>query len=306
MAILLATKGSTAATHAPEGALRWDIAWSLFLPGREGDVPSGYPEMVLGRLTAWAWDALGDVGGRMRVDKADPIWFIVPPLTPAAEEYVVRLASFWDDDVRWASDAGRPAGPNLWLAPVADIVGGPGQGALDAAVQGSEAYGPGRNRVIFPQIGFGRLHVMVVEVAPGGASDRLHSHTADDEYYYILSGKATLRVGAHVVPVEAGMLIGKPAGPDLPSQILADRGEPVTILDLEAWPDARRDTKDFMYYVDFGEIHLHGSGGNALIPDAALYPTADKRGHHNAGYHRNLDGTWTPRDIPGAPARVRD
>jgi hypothetical protein len=87
------------------------------------------------------------------------------------------------------------------------------------------------------------------------------------------------------------MLIGKPTGPDLTSQILADRGEAVTILDLEAWPDARQDTKDLMYYAEFGEIQLHGSGWGAMIPDAALYSAKDKSGHYFMGYRRNLDGT---------------
>jgi uncharacterized cupin superfamily protein len=304
LAIYLTRQASTAAATGRDAALRWDVAWRLFLPDHVGDVPSGFPEMVLGRLTAWAWDALGDCTGRLRIDKPDTVWFVVPPsLSPAGEEFVVRIASFWDDEVYWASDAGERVGENLWLAPVADIQGASSPSALDRAVQGAEAYGPGRNRVIFPHIGFGRLHVMVVEVAQGGASARLHSHSADDEYYYVLSGRATLRMGAHAVPVEAGVLIGKPAGPDLPSQILADRGDRVTILDLEAWPDARRDTKDVMHYVEFGEVQLHGAGWGSMVPAAALYTARDKRGHYNTGYRRELDGTWTARDIPGAPAR---
>jgi hypothetical protein len=60
--------------------------------------------------------------------------------------------------------------------------------------------------------------------------------------------------------VEAGNLIGKASGPDLTSQILADRGESITILDLEAWTDAKQDTKDVMYYSEFGELKLHNMG----------------------------------------------
>jgi hypothetical protein len=138
----------------------------------------------------------------MRLDRADPVWFVLPPLTPAAEEYVARIASFWDDDVYWVSESGERSGANLWKPPVADLLRESSESPLDIALKGEEQYGPGRNRVIFPHVGFGRLHIMIVEVAPGGASTRLHSHSADDEYYYILSGKATLRMGSHSVPVE--------------------------------------------------------------------------------------------------------
>ena len=55
-------------------------------------------------------------------------------------------------------------------------------------------------------------------------------------------------------------MIGKPTGPDLTSQVLADQGESVTILDMEAWPDARQDSKDVMYDSEFGELQLHNAG----------------------------------------------
>lgn len=113
-------------------------------------------------------------------------------------------------------------------------------------------------------------------------------------------------MGTHSRPVEAGSLIGKPSGPDLTSQILADRGEPVTILDLEAWPNAHMDTKDVMYYSDFGEIKLHNTGWSAVISDEALHSTSDKTHHYEDGYKRNLDGAWTSKNIPGAPARRKD
>ena len=144
---------------------------------------------------------------------------------------------------------------------------------------------------------------MIVEVASGGASTRLHAHSADDDHCVILAGKGAIRMGDQRTPVEAGMMIGKPGGPDLTSQILADRGEALTILDLEAWPEASQEAKDVMYYAEFGEIQLHESGWGAMIPDAALYSASVKRGHYATGFRRNLDGTWTPKDIDGAPAR---
>lgn len=292
MAILRRSIDSFGTDPLPEASMRWDLAWPLFVPGYVGDVPAGYPEMTMGRLTIWAWDVLGDLGGRMRVDKPGPIWFIVPRLTPAGEEFVARIPSFWDDVVYWASD-GTVTGENLWTAPAVNIQDPDLSSPYDVAVKGDTDYGPGRERVLWPHVGFGRLHVMIVEVAPGDASTRFHSRTAVDEYYFILSGRATLRMGAHSVPVEPGTLIGKPTDPDLSSQILADRGEPVTILDLEAWPDARRDTKDLMGYWEFGEFQLHGAGWGAMVPSAALYSAKHRYQHYTSGYWLNLDGKVT-------------
>ncbi|WP_199615121.1 cupin domain-containing protein [Paenibacillus alkalitolerans] len=304
MAIYLKTVNLDAPVEVPVDSLRWDVAWKLFLPQHIGDIPAGFPDMTLSRLTAWAWESLGTMAGRMRIDRADPVWFLVPPLTPAAEEYVARIASFWDDEVYRVSDAGEPVGDNLWLPPVVSIYEKSAAGPLDQAV-GALRHGSRDYRIFFPHLGLGRLHVMLMTVETGKASTRLHSHSAVDEYYLIVSGKGTLRMGTHSMSVEAGNLIGKPSGPDLTSQILADRGEPVTILDIEAWPD-RQDTKDVMYYSDFGEIQLHGAGWSAVISDEALHSATDKGRHYEDGYRRNLDGTWTSRDIPGAPARQED
>lgn len=302
MSIYLKTVSANTAGQVPDASLRWDLAWMLFLPDYAGDIPEGYPEPLLARLTAWAWERFGDLSGRLRTNKADPIWCLVPPLTPAAEEYVVRISSFWDDEIYRVSDDGQPISDNLWIAPLVNVHSKSNLHALDEAL-GQLENSPQRNRVFFPHLGMGRLHVMVVTVDPGQASARLHAHSAVDEYYLILKGRGTLRMGTHTVSVNEGTLIGKPSGPDLTSQVLADLGETVTILDIEAWSDARQDAKDVMYYADFGELQMHNIGWDALIPDEALYSSRDKKGHYSAGYHRNLDGSWTPREIPAAPPR---
>ena len=47
--------------------------------------------------------------------------------------------------------------------------------------------------------------------------------------------------------ISQGDLISKPLGPDVPTQLLADRGVPLRILDTEIWPDSTRTAKDVVH-----------------------------------------------------------
>jgi uncharacterized cupin superfamily protein len=148
---------------------------------------------------------------------------------------------------------------------------------------------------------------MTLEVLrPGTASARLHSHSLVDEYYLILGGRGTLRMGTHAVEVETGCLVGKPVGPDLTSHFVADRGENLRILDIEVWPDPTHRAKEIVHYPDFGEVYLRGPGWNLAVPEDALTTAAELGEHYEHGYRRRKDGTWEPRDLPGAPARRDD
>lgn len=303
MAIYLQTAGSAQAAGTTGPVLRWDLAWTLFLPEHVGDIPADiFPREVLGDLTHWAWNELGKVAGRLHPERPPAVWCRVPSLTPAAEEYVVRLTSFWDDEVYWAAEDGTPQGDNLWLPPLVKVAGEP-VGALGPRLTENG----GAVQYFYPQLGLGRLHALVETLEPGQASARLHAHSDVDEYYLIVSGKGTLRMGAHSVLVETGSLIGKPSGPDLPSHILADQGEPVRVLDIEVWSDSRLCDKDVVHFPDFQELLFRGIGwGKGMVPTEALSGSRDLGAHYGHGYRRHRDGTWSPHEIPGAPARRHD
>ena len=159
----------------------------------------------------------------------------------------------------------------------------------------------GVQRYLLPMLGVGRVSVKVQEVAAGTASARLHSHTAQDEFYLILKGSGTLRMGPHAHPVSAGTFIAKPPGPNLMSQVVADRGEAVTILDMEVYPDPRMfvGAKDMMMYQDHKELVMVGPGWEGMVPQAALQRTDDVFAHYFSGYVRAVDGTVSPRSFPG-------
>jgi uncharacterized cupin superfamily protein len=233
----------------------------------------------------------------------EPLWFVVPPLTPAAQEYVTRIASFWADEIYHVSDVHHPEihSGNLWMPPVVNTTQEPPEGSLDRHLEFSDA--TAQMRFFMAHMGFGRAAIGVDIVNPGSAKGRLHSHSAVDEYYVVLQGTGTLRMGPHETPVGPGALIGKPTGPDLPSRIVADRGEALTILDIEVWPEAGYHSKDVVHYPDFGEVMLRGSGWGAITPTESLLPRDDLGKHYEDGYWRKQDGTWEPKQIPGAPAR---
>jgi uncharacterized cupin superfamily protein len=287
---------------APPGAIRWDRAWELFNPDHPGDV-----EKPVGRwitmMAGWAWSALGQRLGRTGSRRGEVVTFVVPNLTPAGEEFVVRVASFWTDEVVYVDGAGTASGPNLWTPPVANIHRTEAAGALGQAM--TEEDGGDRVVSLFGILGFGRMRATLETIAPGHATARLHSHSSVDEYYLVVAGRATLRFGAHDLPVGAGDLIGKPTGPDLSSHIMANLGQPITVLDMEVWPDARLDAKDVVHYPDFGELYFRGPGWWDVAPDRSLGSARDLRENYDRGYERGRGGDWTPKDIPGTPPRER-
>ena len=301
MVVYLTTVNDDGAAARSERALRWDLAWPLFLPECPGDVPAGDPKAALGPLLGWAWQRLGRLAGRMRPAPADPVWFVLPALSTAARELVVRVASFWADEVYEGPSPGDDPGPNLWTPPLVRLETPPEPGGL--AERASESWESGGERYFYPHLGYGRAYMRLETVAPGDASARLHSHSAVDEYYLIVEGRGTLRMGSHRVAVGPGTLVGKPVGPDLTSHVVADQGEAVRILDMEVWPAADYGAKDVVHYPDFDEVLLRGPGWSEVLSATALLSAADFRRHYDDGYRREPGGAWTPKDIPGAPAR---
>jgi uncharacterized cupin superfamily protein len=291
-----------AANGLPDGGplVRWDLAWPLFLPDCEpGTLPDQQPH-VLNIMGRWYWEQMGRVGGRLRPDAPDTVWFVTPPLANGAREYLTRLGSFWCDEVYW--DVPDAQTPNRWTMPAVTVEALPATPLWSAM---TESYAQGTEAPLLPMIGVGRVFIKVQQVAVGSVSARLHSHSAQDEYYLILAGAATLRMGRHSQPVSPGTFIAKPAGPDLTSHIVADQGEPVTILDFEVYADSRLGLggRDMMAYTDHQEVLVEGLGMEGMVSQAAIGRTEDVYRHYFDGYVRQPDGHVTPTPFPGQPAR---
>ncbi len=283
-------------------AVRWDLAWPLLLPEAVGDVPAGHGQAVV-PLARWFWEAMGRLAGRLKPDGPEAVWCVVPPLTPAAEDLVIRLASFWSDVV--LDHRQGPRTDNCWRPPLVNVLGAGQPTAAEERLW--EAYGPDElARYAMPLLGVGRAFMRVEVLPPHSATARLHSHSAVDEYYLVLAGRALLRMGSHEVEVGPGSLIGKPTGPDLTSHLVASLGEGVTVLDIEVWPDREFRTKDIVAYPDQREVLWRGEGWRGAHVLSALGSSDDLIQHYDDGYARQDDGSWRPRDIPGTEPRKPD
>ena len=276
-----------------EGAIRVDLAWELFFESKTG-MPEGHGGRLL-PFTNWLWDELGKKAGYLNRNSRGELTLAIPALGQEALDFLVRVGSFWADEVYLKKNG--VVSENLWRKPVVNVF-------EDKLLDGGERAltrkdGETYQRFFMPLLGPGRAFFRVEVIDNGESAARYHSHSNVDEYYLILEGSGTLRFNDKEVVVEGGDLIGKPAGPDDVSQLIADRGEPLRILDMEIWHDRPYSSKDLVFNPDFNEIIMRGPGWGALLPAEAVMTSNDFREHYDEGYRRNRDGGWVPSKLRG-------
>ena len=273
---------------AREGALRVDLAWQLFFESK-GDVPQGHGARLI-PFTNWFWDEVGKRAGNLNKNARAELVLAIPALAPGAMDFVLRLSSFWADEVYLRKEG--VLSENLWKKPVVNVFD-------DAGLDNSEGKlviegGDTSQRFFMPLLGPGRSFFRVEVISNGESAARFHSHSGVDEYYLILDGSGTLRYNGKELTVKRGDLIGKPTGPDATSQLIADRGEALRILDMEVWHDRPYYSKDLMLHTDFDELVMRGPGWGAIIPRESMITSDDFRSHYGEGYRRGKDGGWVP------------
>lgn len=291
----------------PEGAIRADVAWKLFLPDTMGDIPKmGVHEIR--KLRHWLWGELGDRLGHMKTDPVNPVYILTPELSEVGKEFLVRTCSFWDDEIvsvqskdgEYNIDA---TSENLWIAPVVNVNKPPEDGSALSYLHESQESG---SHTFFSMIlGATKSFARAYTIKQGNTYSRFHSHTIREELYLILKGVGTLRVSGHSTKVSEGDLVSKPLGPDVSTQFLADCGEDLRVLDIEIWPDDELKTKDLVEYPDHKEILFLGEGWKIMTPTESLMDYGDAVKNYDSGYHRNRDGSWTPADVPGVRKREK-
>lgn len=104
-------------------------------------------------------------------------------------------------------------------------------------------------------VGNRRLYVNLDTVPQGANSTRYHSHSTQEEFFYILSGSGTLRLNGEVRTVTAGDFLGKPAGEGIAHTFYNPNAEPLRILDI-----GTVDAEDTCFYPDDG-VYLHKQNG---------------------------------------------
>jgi uncharacterized cupin superfamily protein len=277
-------------------AVRADLAWGLFFGGTKTTLEGG-PGMP--RFAEWLWDELGERVGNFNCSSKGELRITIPSsLEQNSIDFLLRLASFWGDDVRIKRKGGTMS-DNIWKKPIVNVFD---DETLDGSerVQKHELDDMGSmERNFMPTLGPGRAFYSVQIIENEASTARLHSHSALDEYYLVLEGRGTLRFNGREIEVRRGDLIAKPSGPDAATHIIADKGEKMRILDMEIWHERAHFPKDFMVDPDFNEIVLRGQGWDAVVPTEAIIPSEDAGEHYLEGYKRTKDGGWVPSKLPG-------
>lgn len=125
--------------------------------------------------------------------------------------------------------------PEAWLPPAT------AKGRFDA-----------RRAPLGAALGLKTLGVNVTQVAPGCSAYPFHSHRKNDELFVVLAGRGTLRLGSERHPVQAGDVIGCPAGgPGTAHQLVNTGDEPLRYLAIDSQIDP-----EICEYPDSGKVGI--------------------------------------------------
>jgi uncharacterized cupin superfamily protein len=277
---------------ARKGAIRADRAWEFFC----GSKYSLAKVEDLWGFANWLWRAISKETGPLNLDSRGAVTVTIPSLEPDALEFVARLASFWATDVR--EKRSRVLSGNLWRKPVINLLNDSTRNGAEKTLTGEFSADGSTELNLMPLLGPGRSFFSLQVIEKGDVTARMHSHSAVDEYYLILEGKGTLRYNGRSIEVEKGDLIGKPAGPDAASHLLANRGAKLRILDMEVWHEpfngGGTTSKDLMFWPDFAEVGIRGPGWGAFLPKDTMMPMADVERHWSDSYRRTKEGRRKP------------
>lgn len=279
-----------------KGAIRADRAWSFFCGATKRlGADRGYWSFA-----NWLWDELGEAVGSLNADAGRQLRVTLPRLSEEALDFVLRLLSFWAEDVRL--QRGRSSSENLWRKPVINLFDDRGRRGAERALVRDFSDAGSKELNLMPLLGPGRAFFSLQLIEKGDSTTRVHSHSAVDEYYLTLAGRGTLRFNGKSVPVGPGDLIAKPTGPDAATHLNADRGDSLRLLDMEVWHEPFKGSgwtsKDLLLWPDHDEILMRGPGWNAVLSREALLPTRDTEEHWSEAYRRTRDGARAPPNPP--------
>jgi uncharacterized cupin superfamily protein len=104
-----------------------------------------------------------------------------------------------------------------------------------------------------------RVYVNIDHVKPNNFSSKYHSHSAQEEFFIILSGSGVLRMNNNEVPVKKGDFVAKPAGDGNAHQFYNTGEDILEIMDI-----GTVETEDICFYPD-EDIFLVKSHGESFV-----------------------------------------
>lgn len=104
---------------------------------------------------------------------------------------------------------------------------------------------------IAPRLGARKLGYRLVALPPGKAGWPYHFHYVNEEMFFILEGRGTLRHGGREYPLRAGDVIAAPPGPDTPHQIIN-----TSMAELRYLAVSTMEQPDLFEYPDSGKFGI--------------------------------------------------
>lgn len=121
-------------------------------------------------------------------------------------------------------------------------------------------------RTVGDLTGLRQMGVGIRSVDPGFAGTNRHFHSLEEEWSFVLSGRGTLRLGPHRIPVSAGIFAAFPPGPR-PHHFLAEGDAPLVFIE----GGERRSKEDDVWYPDIRVM----SRGRVLSKDYVEPPAEE-------------------------------
>lgn len=100
-----------------------------------------------------------------------------------------------------------------------------------------------------------KIYVNIDYIKPGARSVKYHSHSRQEEFFFVLKGTGTLRMNEAKTQIKAGDFIAKPSGEGLAHQFINTGGEVLEILDC-----GTKEDNDIITYPDEGLVLLREEG----------------------------------------------
>lgn len=108
-----------------------------------------------------------------------------------------------------------------------------------------------------PGLAARKLGASCYTLAPGKKICPYHLHHGQEELFYIIEGRGTLRVAGKELPVRQGDVIVTPPGPDYPHQLINSSDAPLRYLSVSTLEDP-----EICEYPDSGKFLAEGSLGS--------------------------------------------
>ena len=113
-----------------------------------------------------------------------------------------------------------------------------------------------------------KIYANLDSVPAKGYSTKYHSHSQQEEFFYVVSGAGILNLNGEELEVKTGDFFAKPAGKGICHTFYNPGPEPLLILDV-----GTNEKEDTCYYPD-EEVYLHKSAeGVHIFKEDALMKT---------------------------------